>query len=87
MKTQNKDSLVFALSTNTLNIQKFPKDDDGNIINPRFNAKTFTKKAYKSYLKGLSFFKYKGETYPVPKAKKEVLEKALNNLEIEESNE
>ena len=82
----NDNPMVFALSTDTLSITKYPVDDDGNIINKSFNAKTFTKKAYKSYLKGLMFFKYKGQIYPVPRVRKNKLEETLNNLEIE-SNE
>lgn len=81
---QNDNPTVFALTTDTLSINKYPTDDDGNIINPRFNAKTFTKKAYKSYLKGLSFFRYKGSVYPVPKMKKDKLEESLNKIESNE---
>jgi hypothetical protein len=81
---QSDNPMVFALSTDTLSIKKYPTDDDGNIINSRFNAKTFTKKAYKSYLKGLSFFKYKGDWYPVPKMRKDKLQETLENLEINE---
>lgn len=81
---KNDNPMVFALSTDTLSIKKYPTDDNGEIINRRFNAKTFTKKAYKSYLKGLTFFKYKGEMYPVPRMRKNKLEETLENLEINE---
>ena len=59
VKNRNSPVMVFALTTDTTSIKKFPVDDNGKVINPRFNAKTFTKKAYKSYLKGKTYFTYK----------------------------
>lgn len=87
VKNRNSPVMVFALTTDTMSIKKFPVDDNGKVINPRFNAKTFIKKAYKSYLKGKTYFTYKGESYVVPKLSKERLEEIiLNNIETE-SNE
>lgn len=74
VKNRNNPVMVFALTTDTMSIKKFPVDDNGKVINPRFNAKTFTKKAYKSYLKGKTYFTYKGESYVVPKLSKQQLE-------------
>lgn len=86
-KVINKDPTVFALSTDTLAIKKIPRDSEGNTINPDFNSKTYIKKAYKAYLKGLYFFKYKGYSYPVPRIKKSKLEEILNEEIKEVSNE
>ena len=51
-KERNKDPMIFALSTDTLAIQKFSKNDDGEIINPDFNNKTYLKKASAKTSKG-----------------------------------
>ena len=82
--------LVFGLSTDTLSIKKFPVDDDGEIINSNFNAKTYIKKAYKAYKKGSTYFSYKGQRYLVPKLAEDKLEDMLDkfsNQENIESNE
>jgi hypothetical protein len=76
-KDKQEDPMVFALTTETHLINKFPKDDEGNIINTEFNARTYTKKAHKAFLKGQNFFKYKGVTYVVPKMQKSKLESYL----------
>lgn len=76
-KNKQEDPLVFALTTQTHLLKKIPEDNNGNIINSEFNAKTYTKKAYKAYLQGKSFFNYKGVTYVVPKMQKSKLDNYL----------
>ncbi len=83
-KERNKDPMIFALSTDTLAIQKFSKNEDGEIINPDFNNKTYLKKAWKAHLKGNIYFKYKGQLYPVPMMQKSKLEKFINSYNEEE---
>ena len=81
MKRVSENPKVFALSTLTHTLEKTPRDDDGNIINPDFNAKMYVKKAYAAYNKGLDYFKYKGEVYVVPRFTKANKAEALDMVE------
>lgn len=70
----------FALTTDTINLTKGYSEESLTAFNP----KTYIKKAYKAYLKGLMFFSYKGESYPVPRVTPEYLSKLSEELEREE---
>jgi hypothetical protein len=80
----SKSSTVFALSTLTHLIPKYHYDKDGNCINPDFNNRTYVKKAYKAYLKGQIYFRYKDNIYTVPKISKQALEDYLNSVSLED---
>ena len=45
--------------------KKYGKDPEGNDV-VYYNNRTMHNKALKAYLKGMKFFKYKGEQYAVP---------------------
>jgi hypothetical protein len=83
-KLVNDNPTIFAQTTETWKVAKFAYDEEGNIINPDFNNKTYLKKAYKSYLQGKDFFRYKENIYPVPKMKRKQLEDIINNLNEKE---
>lgn len=78
-KVINDNPTIFAQTTETWKISKFSYDDEGNIINSEFNNRMYLKKAYKAYLKGKDFFKYKDQIYSVPKMKRKALENIINN--------
>lgn len=83
-KVINENPTIFAQTTETWKVSKYSYDEDGNIINPDFNNRSYLKKAYKSYLQGKNFFKYKGDIYTVPKMKKQQLENIINGINEEE---
>lgn len=66
MKVKEFDGFVFGASTDLLKQPKYNVNDDGT-IDTSFNNRAFIKKAYKEYLKGHSFFTYKGLKYIVPR--------------------
>ncbi len=84
-ETRKNDPVVFALSTQTWLIKKHPVDEESNIIDPNFNARTYTKKAYKAFLQGKSYFTYKGTTYVVPKMQRSTLDKHLDSINLDEN--
>lgn len=81
----NEDPTVFALTTETWRIKKHPTNEEGEVLNPDFNARTYAKKAHKAFLKGQNFFTYKGVTYHVPKMKRSNLDNYLENIELDEN--
>lgn len=81
----NEDPTVFALTTETWRIKKHPTNEEGEIINPDFNARTYAKKAHKAFLKGQNFFTYKGVVYPVPKMKRNALNEYLDSIDLDEN--
>lgn len=55
----------FIGNRNTLQIEKYDTDPEGNPIR-HFNKRTMARKALQAFLKGETFYKYKGEQYVVP---------------------
>lgn len=85
-KVSNENPMVFAQTTETWKVSKFSYNEEGEIINPDFNNRTYLKKAHKAYLKGKMFFSYKGNAYPVPRMTKKQLEDLGNGIESNEEN-
>jgi len=83
VKQSSENQMVFALSTDTLAIKKYPTNKEGEIINIHFNARTYTKKAYAAYLKGKDYFKYKDQVYIVPKMPRQQYNELLENITLE----
>jgi len=79
-----EEKTIFALSTITHDLPKFHYDEDGKCINPDFNNRLYVKKAYKAYLKGQKYFKYKDDIYTVPRISKQALDKYLDSVTLEE---
>jgi ribosomal protein S5 len=55
----------FIGTKNTSKISKFDLDAEGNEVT-QFNKRTMAKKALKAFLKGETYYKYKGEQYVIP---------------------
>jgi len=72
-KLRTPNSRIFTLQKGNQILPKYHYSEEGEIINPEFNNRTFAKKAYKAYLKGQQNFRYKDNLYVVP---------ALSNLEM-----
>jgi len=83
-KEISKNPSVFAQTTETWKVSKFSYNENGEIINPDFNNRSYLKKAYKSYLKGKVFFTYKGNIYPVPRMTKQEIQNLLTEDLLEE---
>lgn len=79
-----EEKTIFALSTITHDLPKFHYDEDGKYINADFNNRMYVKKAYKAYLKGQKYFKYKDAIYTVPRISKQALDKYLDSVTLEE---
>jgi hypothetical protein len=80
----SNDKTVYALSTMTHLIPKYHYKEDGSRVNEEFNNRSYAKKAYKAYLKGLDFFRYKGDLYTVPKINKQKMQEYLDSVSVED---
>lgn len=65
MKKKEENIKKLAVNTNTYKIQKFDKNEEGEIIS-KYNKRTMAKKAEKAFKQGKRFYTYKGQQFAVP---------------------